>query len=143
MDKVMEDLKKKVRKQRKDTEPLGYSVIKADDMNTAGVLALCGAIFDNARRSYIYDRENKAGIEYFLKTQWAQHLMLGQNIDAQTIIKNWNEQRDYVLWRKRMGCGHCKIKKGGCIHRDSDLHYTAPRNCEKTRRQYLNVDKAV
>lgn len=135
--------KVKTKKQRKDTKSLGYSVIKADDMNAAGVLALCAGIFDGARRDYIYDREDKAGIEYFLKTQYAQHLMLGQNIDAPSIIKNWNEQRDYVLWRKRMGCTHCKIKKGGCIHRDSDLHYTASRNCEMTRRKYLNVDEAV
>ena len=144
--KKKETVKKKKRpyKERSNMKPLGYSLIKAEDINTEGAGKLIAAIFDTARRDYIYDRGNEVDRNTIIPFL---NIVCKEPDMKHTIIKNWNEQKDYVMWRRRMHCSKCKKKNGECIHRGDDTHYTKPRICvakeENRRRKLKNVEQAI
>lgn len=114
-----------------DKKPLGYSIVKAEDMDSDGAMNLLYAIFDKAKTDYIKAEQKeyktkKKDPEAERIRRWLDNgnSLLGSWLpvrDPEKVIINWNTQAEYYRWRKRNSCSRCKSKKyDKCPHRGSD-----------------------
>lgn len=114
-----------------------------------GVINLALAVFEQAKADYIYLKAHLANpndkkahipahcgssslgeIEYGLKKNIILSDFLSTTqIDADDVIKNWEEQGVHERWRVQHGCNKCKEKE--CIYKVAGHYTVKPYECIK------------